>query len=99
MPIDKRTGKYYPAEEGYGDKTDPLPGMLDPISQARQDRMEAMNAASRDAAGNVKMEKSMQTEQKRKAKIPGMKRGGSVGSASKRADGCAQRGKTKGKMV
>jgi hypothetical protein len=28
-----------------------------------------------------------------------MKKGGSVGSASKRADGCAQRGKTRGKMV
>ena len=27
------------------------------------------------------------------------KKGGSVGSASKRADGCAQRGKTRGKMV
>lgn len=25
--------------------------------------------------------------------------GGSVGSASKRADGCAQRGKTRGKMI
>jgi hypothetical protein len=31
-------------------------------------------------------------------KTPGMKRGGSVSSASKRADGCAQRGKTRGKM-
>ncbi len=29
----------------------------------------------------------------------GMKKGGVVGSASKRADGCAQRGKTKGRMV
>jgi hypothetical protein len=28
-----------------------------------------------------------------------MKKGGSVSSASKRADGCAQRGKTKGKFV
>lgn len=27
------------------------------------------------------------------------KKGGMVGSASKRADGCAQRGKTKGKIV
>ena len=27
------------------------------------------------------------------------KKGGSVGSASKRADGCAKKGKTKGKMV
>jgi hypothetical protein len=26
-------------------------------------------------------------------------KGGSVGSASKRADGCAQRGKTKGRMI
>ena len=29
----------------------------------------------------------------------GMKKGGKVPSASKRADGCAQRGKTRGKMV
>lgn len=29
----------------------------------------------------------------------GFKKGGSVGSASKRADGCAVKGKTKGKMV
>jgi len=32
-------------------------------------------------------------------KIPTMKKGGSVGSASKRADGIAMRGKTKGRMV
>ena len=29
----------------------------------------------------------------------GFAAGGSVGSASKRADGCAQRGKTKGRMI
>jgi len=29
----------------------------------------------------------------------GMKKGGKVGSASKRADGIAQRGKTKGRMI
>jgi hypothetical protein len=33
------------------------------------------------------------------AGMPAMKKGGSVGSASKRADGIAQRGKTKGTMV
>ena len=32
-------------------------------------------------------------------KLPKMAKGGSVGSASKRADGIAQRGKTRGKMV
>lgn len=31
--------------------------------------------------------------------VPGMKAGGKVSSASKRADGCAVRGKTKGRMV
>jgi hypothetical protein len=29
----------------------------------------------------------------------GMKKGGMVGSASKRADGCAVKGKTRGRMV
>jgi len=29
----------------------------------------------------------------------GMKKGGAVKSASKRADGCAQRGKTKGRVI
>ena len=33
------------------------------------------------------------------AESKGMKKGGSVSSASKRADGCAQRGKTKGRLV
>jgi hypothetical protein len=32
-------------------------------------------------------------------KSGGMKKGGMVSSASKRADGCAKRGKTKCKMV
>jgi hypothetical protein len=31
--------------------------------------------------------------------LPRMKKGGKVSSASKRADGCAVRGKTKGKMI
>jgi hypothetical protein len=30
--------------------------------------------------------------------MPGMSKGGKVGSASKRADGIAQKGKTRGKM-
>jgi len=32
-------------------------------------------------------------------KIAALRKGGSVGSASNRADGCAQRGKTKGRIV
>ena len=34
-----------------------------------------------------------------KKEAKGMKRGGTVSSASKRADGCAIKGKTKGRMV
>lgn len=47
---------------------------------------------------------SMYDEEERKkaagaVPIPGMKKGGKVGSASKRADGCAMRGKTRGRMM
>jgi hypothetical protein len=35
----------------------------------------------------------------KQAAAQGMKKGGVVGSASKRADGCAVKGKTRGKMV
>lgn len=49
--------------------------------------------------------KSKFSEMVSKGRIPsgmdliGMKKGGSVGSASRRADGIAQRGKTRGKLV
>ena len=47
-----------------------------------------------------RMLQDAQDEKDRQAiKGMGYAKGGSVGSASKRADGCAQRGKTKGKMV
>jgi hypothetical protein len=39
------------------------------------------------------------SEYKRGGKVKKMATGGSVSSASKRADGCAQRGKTRGRMV
>ena len=38
-------------------------------------------------------------EEKPKEESEKKRSGGVVGSASKRADGCAQRGKTRGKMV
>ncbi len=63
--------------EGVGDKIEPLPGMLDPISQAKMD----------------KKKKEQETKPK------GYKSGGMVSSASKRADGCCVKGKTRGKMV
>jgi hypothetical protein len=41
----------------------------------------------------------MEEEAAMQAKVPGMKKGGKVSSASSRADGIAKRGKTKGRMV
>ena len=38
-------------------------------------------------------------EEEKKRAEQGMKKGGKVKSASARADGCAQRGKTRGKIV
>lgn len=38
-------------------------------------------------------------EARRRVRSAGMKKGGSVSSASKRADGIAQRGKTRGRMI
>jgi hypothetical protein len=56
----------------------------------------------KDAAGR---EVPMTPQEQAQTAATGMKKGGSIkkmasgGSASKRADGCAQRGKTRGKMV
>ena len=48
--------------------------------------------------GSAKKELEIDTPEL-KGKIIPMKKGGKVKSASVRADGCAQRGKTKGKIV
>jgi hypothetical protein len=41
----------------------------------------------------------MDEEAKKRLGMTGMKKGGKVNSASKRADGCAKKGKTKGRMI
>jgi hypothetical protein len=44
-------------------------------------------------------EKEAERKAQRQAATQGMKKGGMVGSASKRADGIATKGKTRGRMV
>lgn len=83
------------------DVTEPLPGMRDPISQAKEDA----KADKKVPAKKAKMKPITETEKpedmyfKAHDEATRFAMGGSVGSASKRADGCAQRGKTRGKMV
>ena len=55
-----------------------------------------------DAVGMQDMMSQDEQDKRKKEeemKAQGMKKGGKVSSASKRADGCAVRGKTKGRMV
>ena len=57
-------------------------------------------AEERMAALDAKTPYSMPATINRRAKtVTGKKAGGSISSASARADGCAVRGKTKGRMV
>ena len=65
--------------------------MLGPTLQRKMTKPfdKALSATEMDEP-NKAMERMMQT---------GMKKGGSVSSASSRADGIAQRGKTKGRIV
>jgi len=58
-----------------------------PDEYVRQQNVERAAQAGREAEAEVKRE------------TRGKKKGGTVKSASKRADGCAQRGKTRGRMV
>lgn len=63
-----------------------------PAMQAQDDGQNAgqgeIAKAQRDAANRIRMSQG----------LPAMKKGGSVSSASKRADGIAQKGKTRGKI-
>lgn len=61
----------------------------DPAQKVLKDAAE--QKAAQDQAGQIRMQKSNSPT--------GMKSGGKVGSASSRADGIAQRGKTRGTMV
>jgi outer membrane protein TolC len=61
-------------------------------AERKRRQMVAENAARRAAAAEQVKARLAQPR-------PGMKKGGSVSSASKRADGCATKGKTKGRFV
>lgn len=59
-----------------------------------------LNVVSPDSSNQEAIvRKVLREEEEKRKKMIGMKKGGKVSSASKRADGCAMRGKTKGKMV
>ena len=72
--------------------------------QAREEMADRKMSAATDAAYTKSLTKTEYAPEKKDARdaVRGQKgyaTGGSVGSASKRADGCATKGKTKGKFI
>ena len=71
--------------------------MLESMPENFMQRMASKISRGLDKIG-VTQEKEYKGKTKEEMAVKKAK-GGSVSSASKRADGCAQRGKTKGRMV
>jgi hypothetical protein len=74
-----------------------VPGLRDQIldtitGETNKSQDEKIKALEAEVAAGRKTREQAQME-------AGMKKGGKVSSASKRADGCAIKGKTKGRMV
>ena len=87
----------------------PKPPMEDPAmakgldSEISPEALEMMKQKKREME-REKRQRMMEEEvgatpMRKGGKVKKMAKGGKVGSASKRGDGCAQRGKTKGRMV
>jgi hypothetical protein len=76
------------------------PGISDAISRV-VDTVTGDAGKSQDekiAALEAEVAAGRKTKQQAQAEV-GMKKGGKVSSASKRADGCAVKGKTRGRMI
>ena len=89
MPMTPKAAKAYKARR-------PEMTLDDVVTPEIRERRKAMvqgakDESAQDAAGKA-YDKAMPSPER-------FAKGGSVGSASKRADGCAQRGKTRGKMI
>ena len=80
----------------------PTPKLIDP-SNIRSGRMPEEDALKKTPAlidpSNIRSGRRPDEEALLKTPAKGMKSGGSVSSASSRADGCATKGKTKGTMI
>jgi hypothetical protein len=76
----------------------------DPLGSIAQPVMSAINGVtgsnmSGNPTGQEELLKMLQQKTAMDKAQKGMKKGGKVGSASKRADGIAMRGKTRGRLV
>ena len=80
-------------------------GMLGPIAEKFSDagygkkQAEGERDEYKKKLAEMQAAQAAQTQNAQGVQAPRMKKGGKVSSASKRADGCAVKGKTKGRMV
>ena len=90
--IDENTGigKKIVDKSGLGDVVDKVVNMRDKVELSPRAKEKAEKSDDSDTSDKFQPRYSEGDF--------GMKKGGKVSSASKRADGCAQRGKTKGRM-
>ena len=77
--------------QGIEGEKDILSKMMPTMAKAARDEMRAARALRESVPARAREGEAYE--------YAGYKKGGKVGSASKRADGCAVRGKTKGKIV
>jgi hypothetical protein len=70
-----------------------VPGLRDQVFNA------VNNVTASDEDQKKRIRSVLEEEDKKRKSASGMKTGGKVSSASKRADGCCVKGKTKGRMV
>ena len=96
------------AKERAAELNNPKKGFFDTLlgtkeqndeAKARMAKEDAKSPDTAQAKVNRLIDKIKPEEKKKGGKVCSYKSGGSVGSASKRADGIAQRGKTKGRIV
>jgi hypothetical protein len=77
------------------------PAIAADVGKRVKDKVLGTKEQNEEAADRMRKmdEKNPDSSQAKVNKALGMKKGGSVSSASKRADGCCVKGKTRGKMV
>ncbi len=74
-------------------------GDTSPLAAAKTGEGFASNLGTLSYMNADRVKEEKEKEEAERKKRSGMKKGGAVKSASARGDGCAQRGKTKGRMV
>jgi hypothetical protein len=98
MPSPSPGGSTAPSSSGGGTARDGLSTVREG-AQVVGGALDDIQSRIGGGGGLGSMARSTGMTMKKGGAVKGYAKGGMVGSASKRADGCAQRGKTKGRII